>query len=274
MPRARASRSSSRAGADVEADVGDGDDRVPAAVVLVVVGRGPDRIVMVARVGRIDRDDRQMRQVLALAERLLRDPLRLVDRLLRGIRARRPCLWIAIRLKLRGANGSPSTASTRAVTRGGRPDDFAQDEVARLGVLEVGDRQLAPLLLVDRRQPEALALLADHAEHQLGRALELLHRMRDIALPALLGPREDAVADAERAAPAALDHPQPRRRPVGVPCSGTAKTLPLSSTSTTRSTVTLGTPPDLWKARPGALSISPSSAMSLSSALSTILSWP
>ncbi len=34
---------------------------------------------------------------------------------------RRPCLWIAIRLKLRGANGSPSTASTRAVTRGGRP---------------------------------------------------------------------------------------------------------------------------------------------------------
>src|SRR5574340_186223 len=37
-----------------------------------------------------------------------------------------------------------------------------------------------------------------------------------------------------------------------------------------RSTVTLGTPPILWKARPGALSIRPSSAMSLSSALSAI----
>ena len=62
------------AGADVEADVGDGDDRLPAAlVVLVVVRRGPDGVVMVARIGGIDGDDRQMRQVLALAERLLRD---------------------------------------------------------------------------------------------------------------------------------------------------------------------------------------------------------
>ena len=41
--------------------------------------------------------------------------------------------------------------------------------------------------------------------------------MGGIALPALLGPGEDAVADAERAAPAALDHAQPRRRAVGVP---------------------------------------------------------
>ena len=68
-------------GPDVEADVGDGDDRVPAA--LVVVRRlGPDRVVMVARIGRIDGDDRQMRQVLALAQRLLGHTVRLVDRLL------------------------------------------------------------------------------------------------------------------------------------------------------------------------------------------------
>jgi hypothetical protein len=50
--------------------------------------------------------------------------------------------------------------------------------------------------------------------------------------------------------------------------------LPLSSASTIRSTVTLGTPPVLWNARPGAESISPSSAMSLSSTLSEILSCP
>ena len=68
------------AGADVEADVGDRDDRVPPAL---AVGFRPDRVVMVARVLGIDRDDRQMREVLALAERLLRDAVRLVDRLLR-----------------------------------------------------------------------------------------------------------------------------------------------------------------------------------------------
>ena len=42
----------------------------------------------------------------------------------------------------------------------------------------------------------------------------------------------------------------------------------------TRSTVTLGTPPAWWNARPGELSISPSSAMSLSRRLRSILSWP
>ena len=39
-------------------------------------------------------------------------------------------------------------------------------------------------------------------------------------------------------------------------CSGTAQTLPPSSTDATRSTVTRGTPPDLWKA-PGRLRRSP-----------------
>src|SRR5437764_960976 len=37
----------------------------PATLVPLPVGLGPDRIVMVARVLRIDGDDRQMRQVLA-----------------------------------------------------------------------------------------------------------------------------------------------------------------------------------------------------------------
>ena len=55
-------------------------------------GLGPDRIVMVARVLGIDGDDRQMGQVLALAERQLRDAMRLVDRLLRElVRAGHAC---------------------------------------------------------------------------------------------------------------------------------------------------------------------------------------
>src|SRR3546814_11398310 len=62
-----------RAGADVEADVGDRDDRFPAAVILrIVVGRRPHRVVMIARVGGVDRDARQVRQTPA---RRLRPPL-------------------------------------------------------------------------------------------------------------------------------------------------------------------------------------------------------
>src|SRR3546814_7430077 len=43
------------AGADVEADIGDGDDCLPAAGIGgVIVRRGPDRVVMVARVGGVE----------------------------------------------------------------------------------------------------------------------------------------------------------------------------------------------------------------------------
>ncbi len=127
---------------------------------------------------------------------------------------------MAMRLKLRGANGSPSTASTRAVHARRPSGDFAQDEIARLGVLQIGNRQLAPLFLLDGSKPEAFAFLAHDAEHQLGRAHELLHRVGGIALAALLGPGEDAVADAERAAPAALENAEAWRRSVGVPLLG------------------------------------------------------
>src|SRR3546814_5983959 len=46
--------------------------------------RGPDRIVVVARIRGIDRDDRQMAQILAiLAQIQLRDALRFVEHLVR-----------------------------------------------------------------------------------------------------------------------------------------------------------------------------------------------
>ena len=57
-------------------------------------------------------------------------------------------------------------------------------------------------------------------------------------------------------------------------CSGCPKTWPLSSASTILSTVTRGTPPALLNARARPVSISPSSAMSLSSRLSAILASP
>ena len=108
-----------------------------------------------------------------------------------------PCLWIAIRLKLRGANGSPSTASTRAITRGGRPDRLAQHQVAGLRIVKLGDRQLAPLFLVDRRQPEVSPSCRTTPSTSSAERWQLLHRMGDAALPALLGPGQDAVVDAE-----------------------------------------------------------------------------
>ena len=139
---------------------------------------------------------------------------------------RRPCLWMAMRLKLRGANGSPSTASTRAVTRGGRPDTSHRTRSpgsASFRSLIASSRRS---LLLHRRQPEALAFLAHHAKHQLGRALQLLHRMGGIALPALLGSGEDAVADTQRPTPAALDHTKTRRRPIGMPLLRNGEDIP------------------------------------------------
>ena len=75
--------------------------------------------------------------------------------------------------------------------------------------------------------------------------------MGDDAGALLLGPREDPVADPQRR----LRRPRSITRSFGggvsaCHCSGTAQTC-RSSTSTTRSTVTFGTPPDLWNARPG-----------------------
>ena len=58
----------SGARADVEADVGDRDDRLPAAGILeIVVGRRPDGVVMIARVGGVDCDNGHVGQILARA---------------------------------------------------------------------------------------------------------------------------------------------------------------------------------------------------------------
>src|SRR3546814_11822488 len=66
-------------------DIGDLDDLAPAALVLVIlVGHGPDGVVMVARIDGVDRDDRQIAQILASVrgERQLCRALGLRQRLL------------------------------------------------------------------------------------------------------------------------------------------------------------------------------------------------
>src|SRR3546814_20716396 len=70
-------------GADIIADIGDRDDRPETALVAgLLVGDGPDGIVMVARVDRVDGDDRQVTQIFQplRSERHLRPLLRLRER--------------------------------------------------------------------------------------------------------------------------------------------------------------------------------------------------
>src|SRR6476661_6989025 len=142
--------------------------------------------------------------------------MRLVDRLL-GELVPKPMLVDRNQAEASGCegiteHGIDARADPRRTTR-----DFAKNEVAGLGILQVADEQFAPFALVDGREPESLAVSAHHAEHQLRRTRQLLERMGDEALAPLLRPREHAVADPEGAALAALQHPQPRRRPFGVP---------------------------------------------------------
>jgi hypothetical protein len=59
-----------RAGPDVGGDVGDGDPDDPAAgVLLVLVALGEDGVVVVAGVGRVDGDERDIAQVVAALQR-------------------------------------------------------------------------------------------------------------------------------------------------------------------------------------------------------------
>ena len=104
---------------------------------------------MVARVFGIDRDNRQMREILALAKLLLRHAVRLVDSLL-GKLVPEPML----------VNGDQAEASRgEGIAKHGvdpRADPrrsachFAQHEVAGFRVLQIANEQLAPLALVDR----------------------------------------------------------------------------------------------------------------------------
>ena len=91
--------------------------------------------------------------------------------------------------------------------------------------------------------PELAAFLVNNAEDQLA-PLSVSSSDGRSGRRGLLGAREDAVADAERAVLAApLHHPQARRR--HRPPSARHGKRPLSSTSTTRSTVTLGRRPSV-----------------------------
>ena len=176
-----------RSFADVETDVGDGDNRVPP--VAVGARGGTDGIIMVARILGIDRDDWQMGQILAaIAERHAGYAMRLgngafVEFVAQAMLGNRDHREAACRERIAEHRVDPSGHLGRSA-RG-----FSQHQVAGARGGKVGDQQFAPLALVDRCQEEAVALAADNTEHHLGRLLELLHDVRDMAAPGFLGPR-------------------------------------------------------------------------------------
>ncbi len=182
-----------------------------------------------------------------------------------------PSLWIAISEKLRGANGSPSTWVTRTVIRGGRPafsastrspacappaSDTANSDRSFFSTpcshMPPGSCRSTPSTSSSPRGSTFIGIAIQPCPASSVRASTRSPIPSDPFLRSRTRSFGAGVSASHR--------------------SGTAQILPPSSTSMTRRTVTFGTPPILWNARPGALSISPSSAMSFNKALSRILS--
>ena len=115
-----------------------------------------------------------------------------------------------------------SRGHSRRATRG-----LGQHQVADLGIIQIRDHELAPLALVDRGEVVAATFRTDDTEQQFSRLGEQFHRVRDEAVPRLLGPRQDAVVERQRRAPSLFKHTQPRRRGFSMPLLGYREHLPV-----------------------------------------------
>jgi len=206
--------------ADVNSGGAEETARVTGGEALVLDVTDPQACeTAVARIGRIDGDDRQVPQVLAvIAKRLRRHPHRFVQRF-RGKHVGNAEL--VDRDQRKTARGERIAEHLRHAHRDPRrsPRLLRKHQIARLRATRVGHRELGPLLLLDTVKPHAAGFLPQHAEDELLAARKDLHRDRDPALPGFLGPREDAVADPERAV-LALAHAQPGRGRLRLPAFG------------------------------------------------------
>ena len=153
-----------RAGAHIGGDIGDGDDDLDAAFIRrIVIGLGPHRIVMIARVRRIDGDERHDR---ADRSRLARAKGLELGRLARarasGNSVGMPCWWMAMSEMLRWSLRSPSRSRTRAAARP-RPRSrmisaSTSSPGLRAAFLARLHLQFVARLLVDRHDARAVAL--------------------------------------------------------------------------------------------------------------------
>ena len=169
---------------------------------------------MVARIDRIDGDDRQVPQILALvrAQRQFRRQFRLGQHvfgeeignavLVDGDQAESAR---GQRIAEHFGDFDPRTRAT--------PRRFGQHQLAFLGPAQIGNRRGIAHALVHRREPGlSRPVELDHAEQLVRHRGQLLHRMGAPAGTGFLGAREHPVADFQRAVFALLDHAQARRR--------------------------------------------------------------
>ena len=211
------------AGPHIGGDVGDGDDHHPAAAIGGVgIGFGPDRIVMVARVGGIDGDERQVPQILAALE------LGLLGRLGLGKHGFGKAVGDAVGmdgdqarhlLRLRIAEPLGDAGGLHAEARGARKLEAHQ--LAVLGVARgaARHRPFLQLLAVDRIDHAGAARKrAKDAEQAPCGACQALDGARLIGIVGIGAERGDArqhaVADAGDGAGVALalDHEDAGRR--------------------------------------------------------------
>src|SRR5262249_10424212 len=186
----------------IPGDIGDRDERMPAALVFGI-GLGPNRIVEIARIGTIDRDERDLPQILALAERHRLRFLGERERL--GGERSRDAVGVD-RNEAEGARiGAIAQPLDNARFREAEPTigaDFGKDDLAILRIAHIflRDAEFAPHLAIGRLEAAALMGLAEDAENAIGRAIE---GADDPRLPAAILAADEAddraLADAARA---------------------------------------------------------------------------
>src|SRR5690606_35278865 len=191
---------------------------------------GPDRVVVIARIRRVYRDDGQMAQILAmlLAQRQLRRDLGLGDGLFAEDVGDAVLVDRDQAEAFRGQRIAENFDHPDARAR--RAAGLGEHELAGLRPAEIGDRRGVAHALVGRREPGlSAAVELDHAEQPLAARGELLHRVGGPAAAGLLGAREHAIPDLERGVALALDEAQAGRRGsvVGLPGVGDRDCLAL-----------------------------------------------
>ena len=151
---------------DVPGDVGDGDQQVPAAAVVGVgVRLGPDRVVEVAGVLAVDGDQRNLAQVLPVAERRRPGGGRLGQG---GVRKSRRDVVV---LDGDQADGARPTRRAAALDDAGTAQaqrlalvHLRPDQLAGLGAHGVGDLELLLRPPIHRKQAAAAADELEDAE--------------------------------------------------------------------------------------------------------------
>ena len=183
------------------------------SVFWIIIWSSPYRIVKIARIAWIDGNYRQMPQVFAFigcdgqfadVQRLSLDFFRDFKRDAEFVdgnqaeTARRE--WVAQYI------GYPRLFLACP------PAKLCQNQIARLRLSDLKQRNIKTRLLVGGLQPEtAIITFLDHAQYLFAGLGEFLHRMGKPPLPRFLRPRQYPVTDAQRAFSTPLDDTQLRQ---------------------------------------------------------------